>query len=482
LTFIETKRTECWKPPLVKFWKREVGALWLPFEKEELKEFSRVKPGEIVLINGYVKWISNDIFALIPTLLSDQIYLFCLNQTERRPSENSYVMVHGPVEWTQITRTQHDSTLFHGDMIIRVYDWKYAVPKFTLPKLSFDYQDFKNDLTYRIEGLEPQIEDFLAFNALSTPAFFENLGGVHLTLYDSTKMGLPRLLVNELRRVIPPDIGQLHTIATPFGKFGLRYKYAHVTAGADEPLTKKLEIFLTKRTRDFITQYDELSLSLHSSRQKPKTIQDPPCGFSDIPTVVPETTSINHGKSAYPDFNSFKYMIIQHMRTPVIEDYNGALVDVANYLENLTAQYGLDATHLTQYGFLNANYNARPTSIIRQCFAYARANNIDVVKSEDVRKVMQDYFDWNFRYVYEIWEDLLAGQKIPLSLRVEYRDILRIMRSNYETGKPGVSLETIKAEAKTKPSETERLLGGMLSRGLLYEPIPKYFRLTQTVE
>jgi hypothetical protein len=384
LIFTEPRKRKRWKPHQIRLWKREYGALWLPFEQERIEKFSRVQPGKTVAIAGYVKWVSSQTFALVPTLVSNQIHLLCLNQTERRPRENAYIMVYGPVEWTQITKVESSSTLYRGDRIIKVQDWEDVKPEGLPPKVNFNYRDFRDDLTRRIEGLEPQIADFLAFTALSTPAFYENIGGVHLTLYDSTTSGLPRLIMKEMRRIIPSDIGKLHTVATPFGRFGMRYKYIHVTANADAALAGNTEVFMTKRTRRFVRNYDEVSLSLHSSQQGPKTIEDPPCGLSDIPTVVPEDTWINRKRSTYPEFDSFRYMMIQHMKAPVVENYNKALIDLVNHLERLSQQYGLDPIHLTQYGFLNANYNARPTSIMRQCLSYARAHNIERVQSKDV--------------------------------------------------------------------------------------------------
>jgi len=474
MTFVE--RIKRSKPRMIKFWRRELGALWLPFEKEKIIEFSKIKPNENVVIRGYVKWVSDGIFALIPTLFSNQIFLNCLNLTERRPNENSYVEICGKARWTDLKKTGSKSVLFKGEKLVEVYDWRYIEPEITFPKINFDYKDFKEDLTYRIEGLEPKIVDFLAFTALSTPSFYDNVGGVNLTLYDSTTQGLPRFIVREMRRVIPPDIQELCTVRTPFGRFGLRYKYAYFAANADKPIANRIDPFLTKRIRSFIKEYEEVSLGLHSDRKKPLTIEDPPCSLSDIPTVVPEITTINTKKYADPEFESFKYMILKHMKAPVIENYGKTIIQVVNGLEKLKDDYGLNSIHLSK-GFLNANYHARPTSIIREALAYARANDINVVKPSLIKNILEDYFKWNLDYVYGIWEDLIKKPGIPLSSRVKYRPILRIMRKYEGTEPSGVSLEKIKLEAKTKPFNTEMLIKEMLRDGLIYEPLPQHFKL-----
>ena len=471
MTFVS--KAKRWRPFIIRFWKREVGTLWLPFERERILEFSKIKPGEVIAITGYVKWITDNIFALLPTPFSNQIYLLCVNLTERKPNENSYIEIQGKAAWSQMRSVHPRSTLFKAKRIIYVYDWKDAKPDLTLPKLNFDYRDFKENLTYRIRNLEPNIADFLAFTALSTPPFYQNVGGINLTLYDSTTQGLPRLIVKEIRRVIPPDLHELHTVKTPFGRFAIRYKYGLFSANADKKLPHNIEVFLTKRTQPYIKDFDEVSLSLHSKRQKPMTIMDPPCSLSDIPTVIPEETVIDRGKSAFPEPDSFKYMIIQHMKTPIIKNYDETLVEIVNRLEKMTEDYGLDSTHLSRYGFLNANYNARPTSILREALAYARAHNINIIDFYVIDKIFDDYFEWNLNHVYDVWEDLIKKPGIPLSLRVEYRDIIRIIRK-YEKD---VNVEIIKSEAKTEPHETERLLKEMERAGLIYWSSPGRYRL-----
>lgn len=468
--------------PYLKLWKRELGAFWIPFERERIIEFSKVKANEKITIDGYVKWINNEMFALVPTLFSNQIYLLCLNNTDKRPRENSYISISGTTRWVRLRKSSEQSSLsalFKGELLIQVESWENVKPDFRIPKADFAFDDFKRNLTSRIEGLEPKIVDFLALTTISTPMFYENIGGVNLTLYDSTKSGLPRLVIRELRRAIPKDMEKLCTMETPFGKFGMKYKYAYIAEDADKPLSRMTTALLAHRTSEYIKEYSEASLSLFSAKDRPMTIEDPPCSLSDIPTVVPEETAILYGRPGIDQFDAFKYIIINHMKTPVVEDFNASLTSVGNDLEKLTESWGLDSIHLTKYGFLNANYNARPTSVIRKSLAYARSQNISVVNSHMISKVFEEYFKWNFEYVYEIWEDLLkTGKKILPSLRVKYRDIVRIIRRYQSTDLPCVNVETILEEAKTSHSETIRLIEDCLRDGIIYEPKKRCYRLT----
>ena len=48
-------------------------------------------------------------------------------------------------------------------------------------------------------------------------------------------------------------------------------------------------------------------------------------------------------------------MIVNHMKTPVIEDLQTSQGKIVNDLERLVDSYGLDPAHLAKYGFLNAS-------------------------------------------------------------------------------------------------------------------------------
>jgi len=160
----------------LKLWKRESGALWLPFELERIKEYSNIKANEKASISGYVKWIGNSIFALVPTLFSNQAHVVCINYTDTNPAENSFVTVSGLAKFERIRKVSDISRRFGGDLALEVYDWVNCKATFEIPKLNLSYQDFKSGLTSRVEALEPQIRDFLAFSAISSPTFLENIG------------------------------------------------------------------------------------------------------------------------------------------------------------------------------------------------------------------------------------------------------------------------------------------------------------------
>lgn len=463
----------------IQFWKRELGALWIPLEREKIIEFSRIKSNERVAVSGYVKWISNKVFALVPTLFSNQIYLLCLNNTDRRPIENSYISISGSTRRFGLLSTKKYSRLFNGNLLLEVDSWKDSKSDFRIPKEDTNFEDYKGNLTSRIEGLEPRIEDFLAFTTISTPTIHGCTGGVNATLYDSTKSGIPRKVIKEVQGAIPKGMGKLCTIDTELGKFGMRYQYNYFIGDADKPLSKVTETFLTHN----VSGFNEASLSLFSKSDGPLTIEDPPCSLSDIPTVTPENTTIVRGRSDIDEIDALRYLITSHMKTPIIQDFEKSITTIVSKLEKITESWDLPSNQLASYGFLDANYNARPTSVLRECLVYARAKNVNVISVDLVTKVFEEYFKWNFEYVYEIWEDKLTqplvGKQTMVSLRVKYRDIIRILRKHHSSKEIGVSKEIMLKETELSPIEMNKLLEDCRRAGIIYEPKNGFYKLTR---
>ena len=464
----------------IQFWSRELGALWNSFERERILEFSRIKTNEQVNVNGYVKWVQNKVFALVPTLFSNQIHLLCINNTDRKPVENSYISVSGSTKRYGFRSANKQSRVFDSDLVFEVDSWKVSKPDFKIPKEETKFEDFKRNLTSRIEGLEPQIEDFLAFTTISTPTIQGCTGGVNATLYDSTKSGIPKKVVKEVKMSMPTGMEKICTINTFLGKFGLRYEYNYFTGNADKPLSKVTEKCLTHN----VTGFNEASLSLFSKSDRPLSIEDPPCSLSDIPTVTPETTTIIHGKSVIDQFDALRYLTTSHLKTPIIQDIDKSISMIVTGLEKLTESWDLPSKQISKYGFLDANYSARPTSVLRQCLAYARAKNVEVVTVDLVNQVFEDYFMWNFEYVTGIWEDLLTrplvdDQTMMVSLRVKYREVIRILRKHHSSKEIGVSKETILSETKLPLLKMNKLLDDCLRDGIIYEPRNGFYKLTR---
>ena len=453
-----------WK--FLEFWNRDVGALWLPFERRRIEEYSHVKPNQRVSLSGYDKQMDDRTFALVPTPFSNQVYHICRNFTERLPDENAPVRIEGHARQIGLRPAKRGSTCFKSNLILHVMNWQTEKPTirhtdlYEYFGLSKDYslQDFKREALFSVEDLDPEIGDFLVFAMLGTSSFEQSMGGINLTLYDASKSGMSRSVLQRLRRLIPPDIGKQHVVKTPFGAFGLRYNHGFFVGNADAKLTPEASHLLENRTRSSF-KFRQASLSLHSKQKAPGSFGDKPCALSDIPTCIPETTTV-HRISFHPDYDSFKFMLIHHMHEPQIPNSHETLTLLRKKMEELVEEYDFNRSELTRYGYLNANLDARPTSIFRQSLAHVRTHEIDKITPPEMRKGL-DYFEWNLRYVYEIWEDKFKLRKKPLRLRdkVEYGKIRRIIR-RYDQGN-GVSEKVIVEEAGMKPKKTMQLIHEM---------------------
>ena len=101
-----------------------------------------------------------------------------------------------------------------------------------------------------------------------------------------------------------------------------------------------------------------------------------------------------------------------------------------------------------------------------------------------ISKVFDDFFKWNFEYVYDIWADLLATpicgkEKLGFPEKNGHRDIIRIIRKYHSTRENGAKKADIIREAKTKPFETQQLTKYCLNQGIIYQPMFEVYRLTR---
>jgi len=450
----------------------------------------QIRPNSPFSIKGCVNWIDfeNNIFALTPTHFTDQAYVICRNLTDKKPNQNSYIFAEGHMRWKisgQKYYRRRELSVFDGELILNVESWRKTIPDFPyftdhheffgLPA-DLTLKDYKRDLLRRIEGLEPFQEDFFVFSSLSAPSFGAELwqsGGINLTLYDSTQSGLSKLVLDELRRVIPPDMSQICSIETSYGKFGLRHDLVPFTVDIDKPLPTEIEDYLTRR----IIYDGEVSMGLFSKLPQPNSFTDKPCAFGDIITVLPEATDVYRSKKHEVDPDTFKYMLAHQILRPEVENLDLVITNLGGNMEKLRESFGLDALQLTQYGFLNANYSARPSQIVRQALSSSRAQNKNILKYQDANQVYEDYFRSNFEYVYDFWEDLFKKKSVSLPDRAEYSKIRRIIRK-YDQGN-GVDEKTIINEVeKKKPQKTMEFITEMSRHGWIYAKRYRKWRLT----
>ena len=95
MVFLEKSRAK-FKPYVLKFWERNYGSYWLPWEKEVLRDYFDVSFGTgRKIVRGLVKRLKGKFFALIPTPFTNTVCLICYCYGEM-PEERARHLAFAP--------------------------------------------------------------------------------------------------------------------------------------------------------------------------------------------------------------------------------------------------------------------------------------------------------------------------------------------------------------------------------------------------
>lgn len=397
--FIEPSETS---PPVkLRFWERMYGFEFVSSEFSQIKELHTAMKSAKPHVRGYVKRLTGNRFILLPTPLTPQYYVLCsCPEGLGLPSENSYVEVEGSTRWSGIRLVAEGD--FQGEKEILVDKWQNSSPEWLrLIKPEISFKDFKAAIFTQIFNVEDPIKDLIAYQAISCPEFEGYLGGLNVCLYDATNENLSPKVINELRRVVPTDIGKTYTLGTEFGKVSLRFKYNLATANADRQLSDESLRILTERSSQF--PFKEISLSIGSRRKTPSSLEEPPCRLTDFATILNEETDIGERKLD-ADLEAFRYMLTQHLLDPVVHNSSDAISRVQENLFKLQNSYDISPTALAKFKILDVGYSGKPQSVVRLALANARGENAREVTTDQVDYAIRA-FNKNFNYIYEIWSE-----------------------------------------------------------------------------
>ena len=174
------------------------GSTFLPWELKRLKEISDAKKVKRPNVSGCVKVLSRRRFALLPTPITPQDYLNCIcTEGLECPPDNAYVNITGRTEW-RIESARSYSTMPKGFKETVVDDWVYDKPDLTSVKPDIGFKDFKTEIFERFPNVEPLVENIISFQIISSPRFANLVGGLNVSLYDSTKEKLTLKLIRDL--------------------------------------------------------------------------------------------------------------------------------------------------------------------------------------------------------------------------------------------------------------------------------------------
>jgi hypothetical protein len=411
-----------------------------------MKEFAQARDAKQTKISGYAKRIRDDSFLLLPTLYTPQISLLCVVASGNLPPDNAFVSVEGSTEWANLRRSH--GRQFEGDKVISVQSWNQVAPEYEVPKPKMGFRQFKTDAFGRILNLEPIVQDLVAYQMVSCPDFGGFLGGLNISLYDKTGRNTARMVAREIEMIVPKDMGKPHILSTPLGEVEMRYKFNFVRVDADERLPSGISKVMIDRSAD--AAFSELSISLSSSKSRPKNLEEPPCALADFPTILNEDVDLAAVK-VDPSLDAFKYMLYQHLAAPMVEDSAAIIRNLSEKLVELPQRFDIPADKLARFKILDASYVGRPQSILRLALATCRAGDRHIVSNDDVINAYNNYFLKNFDHVYDSWSDSdlfeEKGIPIPRLSRDEWK-ILRIVEKYESTGRAYATYNEIAEESK----------------------------------
>jgi hypothetical protein len=191
----------------------------------------------------------------------------------------------------------------------------------------------------------------------------------------------------------------------------------------------------------------------------PKSLTEPPVGYSDFPTILNEDTDTTQ-RRLDPSLDAFKYLLVHQMYNPVISDTESIIVDLQTRLHKLQDSYDVPREQIARYGILDTSWWGKASAIIKLSLAQSRTHTSQEITAQEVRTVFDTHFVKNFDYLHEVWHDLFVKGGLNLiDLSPDERKIYRIV-DNHQTSDSPVPFRTI---AEEFPSMNEYVLQHMVN-------------------
>ena len=423
MTFVS--KPESFKPIRPAFRERQYGSEFNHWEHKLLAEFNYAKKSANPIISGsvvYDRKLGIGRFLLMPAAHLPQDYIICeCPPGVPVPANLSYVRIAGRKK------------VFRDYWEIMVDDISYEKMKVPIkPELTF--KDFQDYLFLQWGGIDSPLRELLAFEFVSSPPLldFNQAGGLNLTVYDGTCTGESKKLLKYFRGMIPSDIasGKSGNLLIPeldasqaLSPFSWRFR----CYDADKPLNQRLTNFLDKRCS---RRFSEISVSLGSKRNQPKSIYDPPLTMVDQPTLLPDSAEMLAMRFD-PPLEVTKYIITMQMLFPAIgktqTDLDKTLEHASQKVVNLATEYDLPQA-VQRHGLFDSNYYGKPQSILRLALASARSQGMQNADDDWVMKVFESFYLKNMKNILDTWEDIVTPKGVEMvSLKEFDRQVLKFI-------------------------------------------------------
>lgn len=407
---------------------RLFGIEYTRFENQQIQEFDKARKSTLVEITGFVSWLDNTKFLLLPTRTTNSLYFICKVQDGLQlPDNNQYVSING--KWQHSVESKNHSIY----KILIAESIQSVKPDFGIVNPDISQKDFEQNLFDGWINIDPIIQNLIAQSYVSSPTTPKRVGGLTLSLFNPPrKQRLVNLLHSDLKRLIPAELYGNKPAVFDVYELGLKhtlppFNWSEKVADIDEPSNT-----ISPLLERIPCTTEEYSISLLSQGSVPRSFES--IGFvkSDYPIILEDHIE-RRSNSYYTGPEVTKFLIAAQMNSPTIsqdvveksiEHSRMELKKLVETKETLTKMIGHNQ-------FLDLGIDGKPLSILNLAVSRGRSIIGKSITFDDNKKTTTDFVK-NLEHVSHIWFDELAIGKIhPLStLGYDEQRVLAFLHNN----------------------------------------------------
>jgi len=445
-----------------RFLDREFGVEYTPFENKQIRDFSEARKKTLVEITGYVSWLDQNRFLLLPSKTTSSVYFICqIEEGVEYPSHNQFISCKGT--WKYALQSKKSALAYK---ILNIEDIQPASPDFGIIKPDITTNDFTDLLFERWTNVDENTQSLIAQSLVSSPTNSERAGGFTLSFFNLAKERLANSFTSDLRRLIPSEILKNKNLSFDVQELGVKHNlpsfgWSELTTNFDN-MTKNE--FHTTLDRIPITK-DEYSISFLSEKSAPADFNSEVLGKSDYPIMFEEHAERKQ-RMYYTSPDVYKYLIAVHMFDPVIKPdlYKESLEYSRDELSKIIKTNDILGRISGSNQLLDMGIRGRPLSILNLAISYGRSDLNNVTSLDNVKDTTKLYLN-NIEHIMDVWDDLIVDKLTPLSsLSNDERRILAFL-----IDKGASTILECANNFKMKYEESSRIMVSLYNKHVIYQ-------------
>lgn len=391
---------------------RLFGLEYTEFENNQIQSFNEAKRSLVVDITGFVSWINNKQFLLLPTRTTPNPYIICqIPDDLHLPADNQYVTIKGNMIFEIESRT----TGF-AHKILQVEDIQPAKTDFGLVKPDISKKEFEQYLFDGWINIDPITQNFIAQSLVSSPTTAVRVGGLTTSLFNPPRQQrIVNLLHSDIRRLVAPELYDKKS-----GVFEVRELGTKHTLPPFDWSSKVTELETPSQTivplLDRVPHGNqEYSISLLARASTPESFESRGLVKSDYPIVLEEHVE-RRRNPYYTSSEITKYLIATHMNSPELpySVYQKSINFASNELQKLSQTKAYMVKMTGKNRFLDLSVNGKPLSILNLAISRERSSINKTVDFSEITKTTKDYVD-NLAHISDVWYDQGVGKMNALT-------------------------------------------------------------------